>query len=153
MNKKQVIVGWGALPFLVSSLLLTLLSFSYADNLEPTKNIEEIKQKAPELVIHEKDLIYATYKDSLKSLTETLNKYQKGKGNELGWEIENIGISNSLLTIEGYGLKTQRDIIRFELENAKLKGAAKGKIADLESKLKEAERRLKYFLEHNIWVD
>ncbi len=151
MNKKQLKVAtvMKALPFLILPLLLTSL-FSYADNLEQTKKIEDV---APELIIHEKDLTYDSYRDSLKSLTEALNEYQKGKGNELGWEVENIGIPNRLLRIEGYGLKTQRDIIRLELENAKLKGAAKGEIADLESKLKEAKKRLKYFLEHNIWAD
>ena len=153
MNKKQLIVAWEALPFLVSLLLLISPYFSYAGNLEPTENIEEVRQKAPELIIHEEDLTYDEYKDSLKSLEETLNKYKEGKGNELGWEIENIGISNWLLTIEGYGFKRERDIIRLELENAKLRGATKGEIADLKSKLKEAEKRLKDFLTSNIWVD
>ena len=149
MNKKQLIVALGVLPFLVS-LLLLIPFFIYAGNIEPTKKIGDV---APELIIHEEDLTYDEYENSLKSLEETLDKYYNRKSKELGWEIENIGVPNRLLTIEGYGFKRERDLIRLELENAKLRGATKGEIADLKSKLKEAEKRLKDFLTSNIWVD
>lgn len=151
MNKKQLIVAWVVLPFLILSLLL-ICPFSYAGNLS-TEDMNYVRQKAPDMIIHEEDLTYDRYKDSLKFLTEALDKYYKRKSKELGWEAENIGVPNCLLTVEGYGLKAQRDIARLELKNAKLSGATKEKIAILESKLKEAEKRLKYFLEHNIWVD
>lgn len=150
MNKKQLIVAWGILLFLMLSLLLTFPYFSYAGNLEPTKKIGNV---APELIIHEKDLTYDEYEDSLKSLEETLDKYRDKKSDEVGWETENIGVPNWLLITEGYGLKREKDIIRLELENAKLSGATKEKIVNLESKLKEAEKRLKDFLTSNIWVD
>ena len=64
MNKKQLIAVWGGLLFLMLSLLLTFPYFSYAGNLEPTKKIGDA---APELIIHEEDLTYGEYKDSLKS--------------------------------------------------------------------------------------
>ena len=150
MNKKQLIVTWGVLLFLMLSLLLTFPSFSYAGNLEPTKKIGDA---APEFVIHEKDLTYEEYKGSLKFLQEALNRWEKGEKYDPDLDYNYIGIPNSLLHLEGYGFKAQRDIIRFELKNAKLSGATKEEIKKLESNLKETEKRLKYFLKHNIWVD
>jgi len=153
MNRIKLIVAWGVLLFLMLSLLLTFLCFSYADNLEPTKDMKETKQNAPELIIHEEDLTYDSYKDSLKFLKEALDRWEKGEKYDPDLDYNYIGIPNRLLRLEGYGLKAQRDIVRLELKNAKLNGATKAMVASLESKLKEAEKRLKDFLEHNIWVD
>ncbi len=134
---------------LILALFLVTPLFSYADNLELIKKIGDV---APELIIHEEDLTYDSYKDSLKFLKEALDRWEKGeKYDPLDYNY--IGIPNRLLRLEGYGLKAQRDIVRIGLENARLNGVAKEKIATLESKLKEAEKQLKYFLEHNIWVD
>jgi len=151
MNKKQL-VAWGALPLLVLILPLAIPFSTYAGNLS-TKDMDYVRQKAPDMIIHEEDLTYDRYKDSLKFLTEALDKYSKRKSKELGWESENIGVPNCLSIIKGYGLKTQRDLARLELKNARLNGATKATVATLEVKLKESEKRLKYFLEHNAWVD
>lgn len=114
---------------------------------------KEVREDAPELTINEEDLTYDRYKDSLKFLTEVLDKYNKRKGKDLGWEVESLGVPNYLSIVKGYGLKAQRDIARLELKNAKLNGVTKEKIAILEGKLKETEKRLQYFFEHNAWVD
>ena len=154
MNKKQLIAAWVALPLLALSLFLSLPCFSYAGNLvSEDEGVREARQKAPELIIHEEDLTYDKYKDSLKLLTEALDKYRNRKSKETGWEVENIGVHNWLLTVEGYGFKAQRDIAKLELKNAKFDGAPKEKMANLEAKLKEADKKLKYFLGHHLWAD
>jgi len=147
MNKNQLIVTW------VIVLLLLIFRFGYADSVDPAGGKRAIKQQASELIINEEDLTYDQYKASLKLLTEVLGKYYKRKNKEIGWETENIGAHNSLLIIEGYGLKVQRDIARLELKKAKLNGVDKATVVSLEVKLKEAEKQLKYFLKHNTWVD
>jgi hypothetical protein len=132
--------------------MLLIYPLNYADDLS-TEEMNYVRQRAPEMIIHEEDLTYDRYKDSLKSLMHALDKYNQRKSKELGWEVENIGIPNCLLVVEGYGLKAQRDIAMLELKNAKLNRATKEEINKLESQLKEAENMLKYYLEHNIWVD
>ena len=134
-------------------LLLPCIPFlSYAGNLSSENNIEEIKQKAPEFILHEEDFTYENYKDRIGFIKTILDEYEKGKKYDPYWDRNYIGIPNSLLQLEGYGLFTQRDIIRLKLENAKLKGT-EGEIADLEKTLDEAERQIEVFLSENIWVD
>lgn len=106
---------------------------------------------APELVLEEEDFTYEKYQASLKWLDDVLEQYYKGK--EPGWEIENLGIPNSLLRLQGYGLFAKRDIIRLKLENAKLKGAKKEVIAGLRKDLENIEKQIDIFLKENIWYD
>ena len=132
-------------------MILIFIPFSYAGNLESGNNIEEIKQKTLEFIIKEEHFAYTEYESDVRKLEDILDDYREGK--KVYWDSENIAIPNLLLRLKGYGLVTQKKIITLELENAKLKGVAKDAIADLESKFKEAAKQLKYFLEHNIWVD
>ena len=105
---------------------------------------------APELVLKEEDFTYEEYQVSLKWIDDVLEQYYKGK--EPGWEIENIGVPNSFLRLQGYGLFTQKEIISLKLENAKLHGKVED-VAILEKSLKEIESQIKVFLSGNIWVD
>ena len=147
MSKKQLIVGWGVLPFLALSLLLSY-PFSYAGDLS-AEGIKVIREGVPECIY----LTYDEYKDSLKFVKEALDRWEKGEKYDPDLDYNYIGLPNSLSFLEGYGLKAQRDIARLELENAKLKRESKVRIANLESKLIEAEKQFKYFSEHNNWVD
>lgn len=105
---------------------------------------------APELVLKEEDFTYEEYQESLKRIDDVLEQYYKGK--DPGWEIENIGIPNRLLRLQGYGLFTQKEIINLKLENAKLHGKVED-VAILEKSLKEIESQIEVFLSENIWVD
>lgn len=106
---------------------------------------------APELQLKEADFNYEEYRDGLKFIEDTLDNYYKGK--KPGWEIENIGIPNSLLKLKGYGLFVQKDIARLELENAKLRGASEQDIERLNKSLRDAEHKIKVFLSGNNWMD
>lgn len=106
---------------------------------------------APELKLRETDFTYEEYSGGLEFIDNVLDSYYKDK--KPGWEIENIGIPNSLLKLKGYGLYSQREIIRLKLENAKLKGASKQDIERLNKSLRDIEHKIKVFLSGNIWVD
>jgi len=136
MNKKQLTVAWTVLMLLAGSAVA-----------------EQSKNAAQELQLKEEDFTYNDYKDSLKLIRDIIDRYEKGGKYDPKSELSYIGIPNSLLRLEGYGLIAQRNIALLKLENAKLKDVTRGEIFDLESKLKEAEKQLQNFLKHNIWVD
>lgn len=138
INKKQLIVGLILIFFLITP-------FIYAE--QPDSDI------APELKLKEEDFTYVTYKDSLEFIKRILNEYRDGKKYDPNSEINYIGIPNNILHLEGYGLIVQRDLMLLKLENAKLKGADKKEISDLEKTLRDIEKRIETFLKENIWVD
>ncbi|MBF0384706.1 MAG: hypothetical protein HQL27_02430 [Candidatus Omnitrophica bacterium] len=135
-----------------SSLCFLITFFCYAGN-STKKDVKETGLKAPEFIIQEQDLTYDSFKDALKFLRDAVERLDKGEKYDPNSEENYIGIPNSLLRLEGYGLKLQRDNIKLELKNAKLIGSPKEKMGNLESKLKESEKQLQYFLEHNLWND
>jgi hypothetical protein len=104
-------------------------------------------------MLKEQDFAYKEYKDSLKLIGNAITNYQAGKAYDQGLEVSYIGIPNSLLRLEGYGLFAQRDILRLKLENARLKGDRKENLANLEKELKDIESRIAIFLKDNMWVD
>lgn len=141
MNKKQLIV------------LLILISFFVVPPIYPKQPNSTIKDIAPELILKEEDFTYENYKDRLEFIKTILDEYEKGRKYDPYLDRNYIGIPNSLLRLEGYGLFTQKDIIRLRLENAKLKGANKEDIVSLEKALKDIEKQIDIFLRENIWVD
>ena len=142
MNRKQ----------LTFSLILTVLFITPFIYAEESDSID--KDTAPELILKEEDFTYDEYKGSLDFIKNTLDKYYNNKiDKKRDWETENLGIPNSLLRLQGFGLFTQRDIIRLKLENAKLKGVKKEDITNLEKALKDIEKQIEDFLSKNIWYD
>ena len=124
--------------------LIPLTSFAQEEANSSVRNI------APEYQLKEEDFTYEEYQEYLKWLEGIFEQCRKG--DELGWEIENLGLSNSLLALEGYGLLTQRDVIRLKLENAKLSGTEE-EIADLKKPLDKIERQIEVFLSEKYWYD
>jgi len=141
MNKKQLV------------FLLILIPFFITPFIYPEQPNSTIKDIAPELLLKEEDFTYENYKDRLEFIKTILDEYEKGGKYDPHWDRNYIGIPNSLLRLEGYGLFTQRDIIRLKLENAKLKGAEREEISNLEKSLRDIEKQIEAFLKENIWVD
>lgn len=141
MNKRQLI------------FLLILISFFVAPSIYPEQSNSTIKDIAPELILKEEDFTYENYKDRIGFIKTILDEYEKGGKYDPYWDRNYIGIPNSLLQLEGYGLFTQRNIIRLKLENAKLKGANREEIGNLEKALRDIEKQIEIFLKENIWVD
>ena len=108
---------------------------------------------APESQLKENDFNYDEYKGSLNIIKEVIGEYETSKKYDSISERNYIGIPNSLLHLEGYGLFAEREIIRLKLENAIFKGAAKEKIISLEKSLKNIEKEIDIFLKKHIWVD
>ncbi|MFC1708447.1 hypothetical protein ACFL2J_00105 [Candidatus Omnitrophota bacterium] len=133
MNKKQL---------LIPILILSLLTCSAYSEDESVKMLEV----APELILQEKDFTYQAYKDAIERLQQILDWYYKGQ--EVGWEYANIGAPNSLLTLKGYGLITQRNIIRLKLEKAN-----EEEVETLKKELADIEEQISDFVSLNIWVD
>ena len=79
------------------------------------------------------DFTYEEFTDSVKWLEEILEEYRKKK--DPGWEMENLGVPNSLLRVRGYGLFSQKHYIELKLENAKLKGLDQEVLEELEELL------------------
>lgn len=111
------------------------------------------KDTAPEFILKEEDFTYNCYKDSLGFIRSILDEYEKGKRYDPNWDRNYIGIPNNLLRLEGYGLFTQRDIIRLKLENIRLKRVNKEDIVSLEKALSETEKQIETFVKKNNWVD
>lgn len=100
--------------------------------------------------IKEKALDYDRYTESMRCLTEFLDGYRET--GTYSSEESTLGVPNWLTSIKGYGLKVKRDILRIELKEAKLMKEAEKKVADLESKLNKADKKLTDFLASNLWV-
>lgn len=112
-----------------------------------------IQEEASEFNLQEEQFGYEEYHRAYSFLKDAIEKYYQGKNSELGWEVENIGIPNRLLVLEGYGLLSQREIISLRLEDARFRKASKEQISSLEKQLKEIEEKIKTFFRENIWVD
>lgn len=106
----------------------------------------KILEVAPELILQEEDFTYQAYEDSIERLQQILDWYYKGE--KVAWKYANIGVPNSLLTLKGYGLITQRNTISLKLEkaNEEEEETLKKKLADIEEQISD-------FLSLNIWVD
>lgn len=137
MFRKQLIVAWAIGLFLFTTSILA----------EQSVNV------APELQLEEGDFTYGSYKDSLKLIENTIDGYQSNKVYDPKLEMNYIGIPNSLLMLEGYGLFTQREILYLKLDNAKLKAAKKDEMVKLERAIKGIESKIVEFLKINKLVD
>jgi glutaredoxin-related protein len=155
MSKPQLVFAWALLCWCFNAVS------AYPDKDKPIKyelvNDKQLnsaaREIAPELMLKESDFTYNSYKDSLKRIKDILDEYEQGKKYNPYSEMNYIGIPNSLLQLEGYGLITQRDLLRLKLENAKLIRAEQEEARKLEKALEEAEKQISVFLGENIWVD
>jgi len=110
-------------------------------------------QGAPELTLREGDFTYDNYKSSMRLVTSILEDYEKSVKYDPNSVRNYIGIPNSMLRLEGYGLYAQRDMIRLQLENEKLKNNDRKAISDLGQKLQKIEEQINAFISTNEWVD
>ena len=129
-------------------ILAALLLFNFITISSYAKNI------APEVTLKEEDFAYNQYKVELEDLNKVLEHCSNNKNNKKrDWETKNLLIPNLLTRFKGYGLLSQRDILRLRLENANLKGEKKEVIINLKQELKKIDEQIKKFFSENIWVD
>jgi hypothetical protein len=106
---------------------------------------------APELKLAESDFSYENYKQALEFIKRVLKKVRESK--KLDWETENIGIPNNLLQLDGYGLFSQRDMLRLKLENAQLRGVNRQVITDIKQRQKDIEKKIEFLLKSSDRYD
>ena len=116
------------IPVLLCTMLISSLGYA--------------EQTAPELILKGEDFTYDNYKNSINIITSILGDYEKGVKYDPDLDRNYIGIPNCLLTLEGYGLFTQRDIIRLRLENEKFKNKDRKVMNELEQRFQKIEEHL-----------
>lgn len=111
---------------------------------------DSVVYNAPELKPKETDFTHKNYLAGLKLLKDSVRQYEKDK--KVSWDIEEIGIPNALVRIEGYVLKLREENARLELENAKLR-KDKNALGQAANNLKQVEYEIKKFLAERTYVD
>jgi hypothetical protein len=103
-----------------------------------------------ELKPKESDFTYENYRLSLTNVRASIERYKKNK--RVSWEMEEIGIPNAQIRIEGYMLKLRKENARLKLENAILR-RDRNALAEAGYNFKQIKRRIKKFLAEKRYVD
>jgi len=132
---------------IIGAFMLFILVPSYGQDLD----IQHINRTSPELILEESDFTYEYFDERLQWLENVFADHYKKQ--DVGWEIENIGIPNGVIVLRGYGLFSRKEIISLKLDNARLKENDNAIIQDLEEQLKDSEAEVQKFLAQNRWHD
>jgi hypothetical protein len=105
----------------------------------------------------ESDFTYESFQISLKGFEKLLDNFKYSEDGmskaSLDWAVTNIAMPNGVLVAKGYGLITQRDLLKEKLENSILKKASNEVISNLKLDLKRVENNLNEFFDKNCWID
>ncbi len=135
---------------LLGIFLCSFLDSAWAQEGQPIGKPFHESNVVPELRLQQEEFTFDKYTQALDWLKNTLSKQISGE--DIGWEERNIGIPNSILELDGYGLFSQREIVRLKLEIAELQHATV-MVEDLQQQLQVLDETIDAFLTKNIWVD